>query len=67
MEKKLGPRDTTHLINFHCHHKGFNAVCKSTVNLAFLSLQPNRKIRQKIQQGNKNGGKWKEARQRQTK
>ena len=35
MEKKLGLRYTTHLINCHHHNKGLNAVCKSTVNLAF--------------------------------
>ena len=27
------------IINFHHHHKRFNAVCKSTVNLAFLRIQ----------------------------
>ena len=35
MKKKLGLRYTTHLTNCHHHHKGFNAVCKSTFNLAF--------------------------------
>ena len=54
VENKLGLRYTTHIINFHCRHKSFNAVCKSTVNLSFLRLQP-KKIRiQKIQQGTKN-------------
>ena len=38
MENKLGLRYTTHLINCHRHHKGFNAVCKSTVNIVFLRL-----------------------------
>ena len=38
MRKRLGLRYTTHLINCHCHHKGFNAVFKSTVNLAFFKL-----------------------------
>ena len=38
MENKIGLRYITHLINVHRHHKGFNAVCKSTVNLAFLVL-----------------------------
>ena len=42
MEKKLGLRYTTHLINCHRNHKGFNAVCNSTTNIAFLRLQPNR-------------------------
>ena len=55
MENKLGLRYTTHLINCHRHHNGFDAVCKSTVNLTFLRLQP--KIIQKIQQVTKNEGK----------
>ena len=42
MENHLVLSYTTHLINFHRQNKGFNAVCKSTVNLAFLRLQPNR-------------------------
>ena len=67
MENKLGLRYTTHLNNFHCHYKGFNAVCKFTVNLAFLRLQPKIIIIQKIHQGTNNEGKWKETRQRQTK
>ena len=67
MEKKLGLRYTTHLINFHRHQFFLNAVCKSTVNLAFLILHPKRIRIQKIQQGTKNEGKWKEARQRETK
>ena len=67
MKNRLGLRYTTHLTNFHRHHKGFNAGCKSTVSLAFLRLQPKIKIIQKIQQGTKNEGKWKEAIQRQTK
>ena len=40
IEKKLDLRYTTHIINCRCRHKHFNAVCKSTVNLAFLVLQP---------------------------
>ena len=48
MVNKIGLRYTTHLINFHRHHKGFNAVCKSTVNLAFLRLQYKITIIQKI-------------------
>ena len=67
MEKRLGLRYTTHLINCHHYLNGFDAVCKSTVNLAFLRLQPKIKIIQKIQQSTKDEGKWKEARQRQTK
>ena len=63
MEKKLGLRYTTHLINCHSRHKGFNAMCKSTVNLAFLRLQPKITIINKIQQVTKNEDKWKEARQ----
>ena len=67
MENGLGLRYTTHLINFHHHHDGFGAVCKPTVNLAFLRLQPKITIIQKIQQGTNNKVKWKEARQIQTK
>ena len=62
MEKK-----SSHLINFHHRHKGFNAVCGSAVNPAFLILQPKRSRIQKIQQGTKNEGECKEARQSQTK
>ena len=54
MENILGLLYTTYLINFHLHHKDFDAVCKSTVNLAFLRLQPKRTRIQKIQQGTKN-------------
>ena len=67
MGNRLGLRCTTHIINFHCRHNGFDAVCKSTVNLAFLKLQPKITKIQKMKQGTKNEGKWKEARQRQTK
>ena len=67
MEKKLVLRYTTHFINFHRQQNGFDAVCKSTVNIAFLRLQPKITRIQKIQQGTKNEGKRKEARQRQTK
>ena len=67
MENRLGLRYTTLLINFHRHQNGFNAVCKSTVNLAFLRLQPKITRIQKIQYGTKNEGKCKEARQRKTK
>ena len=67
MENKLCLHYTTHIINCHCHHKDFNVVCKSTVNLAFLRLQPKRTRIQKIQQGTKNEGKWKGARQCQIK
>ena len=67
IENKLGLLYTTHIINYHCHHKYFNIVCKSTVNLAFLIIQPKRKIIQKIQQSTNIGGKSKAARQLQTK
>ena len=67
MEKILGPRYKTHLITFHHHQNGFDAMCKSTVNLAFSRIQPKITRIQKIQQGTKNEGKWKESRQRQTK
>ena len=35
----LGLRYTTHHINCHRPHNGFDEVCKSTVNIAFLRLQ----------------------------
>ena len=57
MENRLGLRYTTHLINCHCHHKVFDAVCKSIVNLAFLILQPKITRIKKLQQGTKNEGK----------
>ena len=67
MENRLGLRYTTLLINFHRHTHGDNAVSRSTVNLAFRRLQPKITKIQKIQQGTKNEGKWKEARYRQVK
>ena len=67
MENMLGLIYTTKLINCHRHRNGFDAVCRSIVNLAFLRLAPKITRIQKIQQGTKNEGKWKEARQRQTK
>ena len=62
MENRLGRRYTTKLINCHRYRNGFDAVCKSTVNLAFLRLQPKITRIQKIQQVTNNEGKWKEAR-----
>ena len=67
MENRLGLRYTTLIINCHCHQNDFDAVCKSTVNLALFRLQPKITRIKKIQQGTKNEGKRKEARQRQTK
>ena len=67
MENRLGISYTTQLINCHRYRNDFDAVCRSTVNLAFLRLQPKITRIQKIQQGTKNEGKWKEERQRQTK
>ena len=67
MGNRLGISYTTQLINCHRYWNGFDAVCRSTVNLAFLRLQPKITIIQKIQQGTKNEVKWKEARQCQTK
>ena len=67
MENRLRISYTTQLINCHHYWNGFDEVCKSTVNLAFLRIQPKITRIQKIQQGTKNEGKWKEARQRQTK
>ena len=65
MENRLGLTCTTKLINCHRHRNGFDAVCRSTVNLDFLRLAPKIIRIQEIQQGTKNQGKWKEARQRQ--
>ena len=62
MEKSFGLCYTTLLINFHCQTYGDNAVCRSTVNLAYRRLQPKITRIQKIQHGTKNEGKWKEAR-----
>ena len=67
MENRLDLRYTTKLVNCHLHQNGVDAVRRSTVNLAFLRLAPKIKRIQKFQQGTKNEGKWKEARQRQTK
>ena len=67
MENRLGISYPTQLVNFHRYRNGFDAVCRSTVNIAFLRLQPKITRIQIIQQGTKNEGKWKEARQRQTK
>ena len=66
MENRLGLRYKKKLINCHRYRNGFDAVFKSTVNLDFLRLQPKITIIQKIQQGMKNEGKWKETRQHQT-
>ena len=67
MEKRLGLRYTTLLINYHRQTHGDNAVCRSTVNLAYRRLQPRITRIHKIQQGKNNEGKWKEARYRQVK
>ena len=52
--KRLGLRYTTLLINFHLQTHGDNAVCRSTVNLAYRRLPPEITRVQKIQQGTKN-------------
>ena len=49
MENKLGLTYTTKLINFHRHQNDFDAVCRYTVNLAFLRLTPKITRIQKIQ------------------
>ena len=61
MQNRLGLRYTTLLINSHRQTHGDNAVSRSTVNLAFSRLQPKMTKIQKIQQGTKNEGEWKEA------
>ena len=65
MENRLDLRYTTLLINCHRHTHGDNAVIKSTVNLAFRRLQPKITKIQKIQQGTKNEGKWKDVKYQQ--
>ena len=67
MKNRLGLRYTTLLINFHCHTHGYKAVIRSTIDLAFRRLQPKITKIEKIQQGTKNKGKWKEARYQQVK
>ena len=67
MERRLGLRYTTILINVHRQTKGDDAVCRSTVNLAYRRHQPRITRIQKIQQVTKNEGKRKEARYRQVK
>ena len=66
-ENRLGIMYTTKLLNCHRHRNGVDAVCKSTVDLAFSRFAPKITRIQKIQKGTKNEGKWKEARQLQTK
>ena len=67
MERRLVLRCTTLLVNCHGQKKGDNAVCRSTVNLAYKRLQHRITRIQKIQQGTNNEGKWKEAKYRQVK
>ena len=62
MQNRLGLRYKTLLINCHRQTHGDNAVGKSNFNLAFRRLQPKITKIQKIQQGMKNEGKWKDAR-----
>ena len=66
MGNRLGLPYTTHIINCHCHHNSFDAVCMSTFYLAFLRLQPKKTRTQKIQQVDNNEGQWKLARHHQT-
>ena len=61
MERCIGLRYTTLLINCHRQTNGDNAVCRSTINLACRRLLPKITRVQKIQQGTKNESKWKEA------
>ena len=35
MENRIGLRYKTHMVNYHRHHEGFNAVCKSPFNPSF--------------------------------
>ena len=67
MERRLGLRYTTLLINCHRQTNSENAVCNSTNNLAYKIFLPKITILQKIQQRTKNEVKWKEASYRQVK
>ena len=40
LQNCLGIQYTTLLIDFHCHTQGYNAVSRSTFNLAFRILLP---------------------------
>ena len=62
MRKHLHLRYRTLFINCHFQTHGDNAVCRSTVNLAYRRLQHKITRFQKIKQGTNNEGKWKEAR-----
>ena len=61
MQNRLGLCYTTLPISCHCQTHGENSVSRSTVNLAFETLQPKMTKIQKVQQGTNNEGKWKEA------
>ena len=67
MERRLCLQYTTLFINCHCQTNGDNAVCRSTVNLAYSKFLPQITRVQKIQQVTNNEGKWKEERYRQVK
>ena len=67
MKNRLGLCYTTLIINFHRQKHGNNSVSRSTVNLGFRRPQPKIIKIQKIQQGTKNEGKWKDARYQQVK
>ena len=58
MEKLFGFCYMTLLIYCRCQTNDDNAVCRSTVNLAYRRLQTKITRFQKIQQGTKNEGKW---------
>ena len=49
MENRLGLRYTKQLINCHRYRNDFDAVCKSTIHLAFLRLQRKISIIHQIQ------------------
>ena len=67
MERCIGLRYTTLLINCHHQTNGDNAVCRSTANLAYRRLLHKITRIQKNPTREKNEGKWKEARYRQMK
>ena len=67
MQNRICLRYTTLLINCNRQAYGYNAVSRSTVNLAVKRLQPKITKKPKKKQGTKKGGKRKYARYRQVK
>ena len=62
MQNRLGLSYTTLVIHCHFQIQCENTVSRSTVNLAIRRLLTKISKIQKIKQGTKNEGKWKESR-----